>query len=79
MNTESVESVCATAEALVGPYILTLESKFKDAYKSRNNKDVKACKPLPAWVQNQNDFVWHQPNKMMLAHATTQDFQQPAF
>ena len=79
MNTKSVESVCATAEALFGPYVRTLESEFKDAYWSRNNKDVKKRRPLPAWMQNRNDFVWHPPNPTMLAHATTQDFQRPAF
>ena len=79
VNTESVESVCATAEALFGPYIQTLESEFKEAYRSRNIKDVKKRKPLPAWMQNRNDFVWHPPNPTMLAHATTQDFQRPAF
>ena len=79
VNTESVESVCATAEALFGPYVQTLESEFKEAYRSRNIKDVKKRKPLPAWMQNRNDFVWHPPNPTMLAHATTQDFQRPAF
>ena len=48
VNTESVESVCATAEALFGPYVQTLESEFKEAYRSRNIKDVKKRKPLPA-------------------------------
>ena len=79
VNTESVESVCATAEALFGPYVQTLESEFKEAYRSRNIKDVKKRKPLPSWMQNRNDFVWHPPNPTMLAHATTQDFQRPAF
>ena len=71
--------MCATAEALFGPFVQTLESEFDKAYKTRNNKDVRTRAPPPEWMRGRNSFVWYPPNPTMLAVATTQDFQRPSF
>ena len=68
------ESVCATAKALFEPFVKTLESKLNKAYVSRNKR---SRTPLPEWLRS--SFVWRPPNPTLLAHATTQDFQRPAF